>query len=189
MAEQVSEDAVLTAATRELTIASPAVTVYACTSGSFVHGLAGEERCRQAMLAGGAKRALTTSGALVEALSALAIKRIAVATPYDASTTTRLIEFLDEAGFATTSCAFLGLKGDIFRVNPGTVCRLVRAADCADAEAIFMSCTNLWSREVISALEHELGKPVLSANQVTVWAALKATGVKVELAGQHLFAV
>lgn len=189
MAEQISEDAVLTAAARELSIANPAVTVYACTSGSFVHGLSGEERCRQAILAGGAKQALTTSGTLVKALTALAIKRIAVATPYDASTTTRLIEFLDEAGFVTTSCAFLGLKSDIFRVSPSTVCRLVRAADCGDAEAIFISCTNLWTREVIAALERELGKPVLSANQVTIWAALKAAGVKVELPDQHLFAV
>jgi maleate isomerase len=189
MAEQVSEDEVLTAAARELTIANPAVTVFACTSGSFVHGLAGERRCRQAILAGGARRALTTSGALVEALTALAIKHIAVVTPYDAPTTSRLIEFLDEAGFGTTSCAFLGLKDDIFRVSSSTVDRLVRAADSGDAEAIFISCTNLSTREVISALEHDLGKAVLSANEVTIWAALKAAGIKVEGAGQRLFAV
>jgi maleate isomerase len=132
---------------------------------------------------------MTTSGALVEALTALAIRRIAVATPYDAATTTRLIEFLEEAGFGTMSCAFLGLKSDIFRVDPSTVYRLVSAADCGDAEAIFISCTNLRTREVIGALEHELGKVVLSANQVTIWAALKAAGVKVKLPGQHLFAV
>src|SRR5947209_7538572 len=141
MAELISEDAVLTAATRELIIADPAVTVYACTSGSFVNGLAGEEQCRGAILTGGARKALTTSGVLLEALTALAIRRISVATPYDASTTMRLIEFLDEAGFGTTSCAFLGLKGDIFRVKPETVCRLVRAADSEDADAIFISCT------------------------------------------------
>lgn len=189
MAEQVSEDEVLTAAAQALAIANPAVTVFACTSGSFVHGLAGEQRCRQALLAGGARRALTTSGALVEALTALAIRRIAVATPYDASTTTRFIEFLEEAGFGITSCAFLGLKADIFRVNPATVYRLVRAVDSGDAEAIFISCTNLWTREVISALEHELGKAVLSANQVTIWAALRAANIKVEVPGQRLFAI
>ena len=189
MAEQVSEAEVLTAAAQALTIANPAVTVFACTSGSFVHGPAGEERCRQAILAGGARRALTTSGALVEALTALGSRRIAVVTPYDTSTTTRLIEFLDEAGFETTSCAFLGLKGDIFRVNPSTVYRLVKAADSQDAEAIFISCTNLRTREAISVLEHELGKAVLSANQVTIWAALKAVGVKVEVPGQRLFTI
>lgn len=188
MAEQVSEDEVLTAATRELSIANPAVVAFACTSGSFVHGLAGERRCRQAILAGGARQALTTSGALVEALTALAIKRIAVATPYDAPTTSRLIEFLDEAGFRTTSCAFLGLKDDIYRVSSSTVERLIRAADGVDAEAIFISCTNLWTREVISALEHDLNKAVLSANQVTVWAALKSAGIKVEVSDQRLFA-
>jgi maleate isomerase len=189
MAEQVSEAEVLTAAAQALTIANPAVTVFACTSGSFVHGLAGEQRCRQAILAGGARQALTTSGALLEALTALAIKHLAVVTPYDASTTMRLIEFLEEAGFEITSCAFLGLKGSIFRVTPATVYRLVRAVDRRDAEAIFISCTNLWTREVLSALEHELGKAVLSANQVTIWAALKAVDVKVEVPGQRLFTV
>lgn len=188
MAEQVSEDEVLTAAARELATADPAVVAFACTSGSFVHGLAGERRCRQAILAGGARRALTTSGALVEALTALAIKRVAVVTPYDAPTTSRLIEFLDEAGFGTTSCAFLGLKDGIYRVSSSTVDRLVRAADGVDAEAIFISCTNLWTREVISALEHDLNKAVLSANQVTVWAALKSAGIKVKVSGQRLFA-
>ncbi|MBO0792032.1 MAG: hypothetical protein J2P36_13945 [Ktedonobacteraceae bacterium] len=189
MAARVSEDEVLAAAARELVIANPAVTAFACTSGSYVHGLVGEERCRQAILAGGAQQALTTSGALLEALTALAARRIAVATPYNASTTTRLVDFLGEAGFGVVSCAFLGLESDIFRLTPDTVNRLVRAADCADAEAIFISCTNLRTREVISTLEHELGKTVISANQVTVWSALKAANISVDLPDQRLFAI
>src|SRR5438270_12834891 len=52
MAEQVSEDEVLTTAAQALTIANPAVTVFACTSRSFVHGLSGESLRRQSILAG-----------------------------------------------------------------------------------------------------------------------------------------
>src|SRR3981189_1939816 len=47
LAHRLSDDAVLAAATRELLVAQPAVTVFACTSGSFVDGLAGELRCRK----------------------------------------------------------------------------------------------------------------------------------------------
>jgi maleate isomerase len=54
--------------------------------------------------------------------------------------------------------------------------RLVREADCSDAEAVFVSCTNLATYDVIAPLEAELGKPVLTANQVTMWAMLEAIG-------------
>src|SRR3982074_2375961 len=114
LAHRLSEDEVLAAATRELLIAQPAVTVFACTSGSFVDGLAGELRCRKVMEQAGAQKALTTSGALLEALGARGVGRVGVATPYDASTTGRLVSFLSEAKIRTVSSACLGLTGDIF---------------------------------------------------------------------------
>ena len=49
-----------------------------------------------------------------------------------------------------------------------------RGGDPADAEAIFVSCTNLATYDVIAPLEAELGKPVITANQVTMWAMLEA---------------
>src|SRR3982074_2990550 len=64
LAHRLSEDEVLAAATRELLIAQPAVTVFACTSGSFVGGLAGELRCREAMGGGAAREGPTISGGL-----------------------------------------------------------------------------------------------------------------------------
>jgi maleate isomerase len=176
LAHLLSDDAILAAATRELVIAQPAVTMFACTSGSFVDGLAGELRCREVMEQAGARKALTTSGALLEALRALGVERIGVATPYDAPTTERLVGFLSEAKIRTVSSACLGLTGDIFRVGPNSVRTLIRAADHPEAEAIFVSCTNLWTLDVLEQMTQALGKPVLSANQVTMWAALHAVG-------------
>jgi maleate isomerase len=124
----------------------------------------------------GARKALTTSGALLEALRALGVERIGVATPYDAPTTERLVGFLSEAKIRTVSSACLGLTGDIFRVGPNSVRTLIRAADHPEAEAIFVSCTNLWTLDVLEQMTQALGKPVLSANQVTMWAALHAVG-------------
>jgi maleate isomerase len=173
-AAAVSDIAVVAQATRELSIAVPEVTVYACTSGSFVGGLAGEARLVAAMEEAGARRALTTSGALLEALEALGARRVAIGTPYDAEVTTRLSEFLAEAGYETTSNAFLGLTGDIFRVSHKSVRRLAVAADRPEADAVFLSCTNLRTFGILAEIEHELGKPVLSANQVTMWASLRA---------------
>ncbi|MGH3088432.1 MAG: maleate cis-trans isomerase family protein [Rubrobacteraceae bacterium] len=173
----ISQAAVIMRAVRDLAIASPEVIAYACASGSFVEGLAGEARLRAAMEEAGAKRAVTTSGALLEALQALDAKRVAVGTPYDGEVTERLSRFLAEAGRDTVSNAFLGLTGDIFRVSADSVRALAIAVDRPEADAVFLSCTNLRTFRVLPELEKELGKPVLSANQVTMWAALRAAGL------------
>ena len=176
MAEALNDFDALAAGCRDVAIAEPAVTAYLCTSASFVGGLAGEARLRAAMERGGARRALTTSGALLEALEALGARRVAVATPYDAALTDRLVAFLGQAGVATTGVGYLGLGEDIWRVTGDSVRELVRATPRAGADAVFLSCTNLPTYDVIPALEDELRLPVLSANLVTMWAALRHLG-------------
>lgn len=176
-ASALNDAAIVARATRDLDIAAPKVTAYACTSGSFVGGLAGEARLRAAMEEAGARHAITTSGALLRALEALEARRIAIGTPYDAEVTTKLSEFLAEAGYETTSNAYLGLTGDIFRVSHTSVRDLAIAADLPEADTVFLSCTNLRTFGVLAEIEQEIGKPVLSANQVTMWAALKDAGV------------
>ena len=39
-----------------------------------------------------------------------------------------------------------------------------------------LACTNWKTMDVIERLERELGKPVLSTTQVTIWTALRAIG-------------
>nr|WP_257908400.1 hypothetical protein [Janibacter limosus] len=54
---------------------------------------------------------------------------------------------------------------------------LVCAADDPASEALFVSCTNLPTYDIIDPLERDLGKPVLTANQLTVWACLARMGL------------
>lgn len=163
-------------ATRDVLTPEPAVVAYACTSGSFVDGRLGEQVLRRTMLDAGAPAACTTSGALVDALAVLGVGRIAIATPYVEPVTRRLVEFLAESGVRTVSCEGLGLLGNIWRVTYAQVVEIVQAADTDDAEALFISCTNVPTYDLIEPLEQALGKPVLTANQVTMWAALRAMG-------------
>jgi maleate isomerase len=67
LAEELSDEDVIGAAARDLSVAWPAATVYLCTSASFVDGVVGEERLRAVMEAHGAVRAVTTSGAAAAA--------------------------------------------------------------------------------------------------------------------------
>jgi maleate isomerase len=163
-------------ATRDVLTPQPGVVVYACTSGSFVDGAAGEAVLRRTMLDAGAPLACTTSGALVDALATLGVSRISVATPYIEPVTMRLVGFLAEHGVRTVGCEGLGLLGNIWRVSHQQVVDIVTAADNDDAEALFISCTNLPTFDLVESLEASLGKPVITANQVTMWAALRAIG-------------
>ncbi|MFC4949717.1 Asp/Glu racemase [Pseudonocardia sp. GCM10023141] len=163
-------------ATRDVLTPEPGAVAYACTSGSFVEGAIGEMVLRRTMLDMGAPAACTTSGALIDALRLLGISRVAVATPYIPAVTRRLVSYLAEHGVRTTACQGLGLLGQIWRVSYAEIVEIVRAADNDDAEALFISCTNLPTYDIIAPLEAALGKPVLTANQVTMWAALRAMG-------------
>ena len=81
------------------------------------------------------------------------------------------------------------MGADIWRVSADTVLELARAVPLDRAEALFLSCTNLPTYEVIPSLESELGIPVLSANLVTMWAALRHLGNLPEGRPERLFAV
>lgn len=176
MVAAISEVGLVAGGTRDLLTTGCGVVAYACASGSFVRGMAGERRLVEAMRNAGAPAAVTTSGALLAALASLDVRRVAVATPYHPSLTARLDDFLAEAGLDLVGSAHLGLSGDIWKVAGETVADLVRRADAPTAEAVFVSCTNLATYDLVAGLEQELGKPVVTANQATVWAGLRAIG-------------
>ncbi|MEJ3656790.1 Asp/Glu racemase [Actinomycetes bacterium KLBMP 9759] len=176
MAVAIGDRRAVRRATLDVLTPEPAVVVYACTSGSFVGGATGEMVLRRTMLDAGAPAACTTSGALIDALALLGVNRLAIATPYVDSVTSRLVGYLAEHRVRTVSSEGLGLLGNIWRVTYAEVINIVRAADTDDAEALFISCTNLPTYDLIEPLEAALGKPVLTANQVTMWAALRAMG-------------
>jgi maleate isomerase len=176
MAVACGDKKALRRATRDVLTPEPEVVAYACTSGSFVRGVRGEATLRRTMEGAGAPAACTTSGALVDAITQLGIGRVAIATPYIEPVTKRLVGFLREHAVQTVSCAGLGLLGKIWRVTYAEVVEIVKAADSDEADALFISCTNLPTYDLIAPLEAALGKPVLTANQVTMWAALRAIG-------------
>jgi maleate isomerase len=159
-------------ATRALNALKPAATLYACSSGSFIRGVAGEQRLREGMLQAGARRAVTTSGAMLEAFQAAGARKIAVATPYTERLTMALVHFIEEAGYEVVSAHYLGLSHDIGRVSRGTVADLIREASRPDADAVFLSCTALRTYGILAQLEDEIDLPVFTSNQVSFWAGL-----------------
>lgn len=156
---------------------APDVVAFACTSGSFLDGPAGlaDQLALIRRIAGCA--VVATSAAMIEALRCLGIGRIALATPYLDVINQAEQRFFEANGIGVAAVRGLGLSGGAIReVMPDQVVALARSADAPDAEALFISCTDLRALETVAALEAALGKPVLTSNQVTLWGILRALG-------------
>lgn len=177
LCRDLNNHAEIAAAVRAVSSIGPKAFGYACASGSFVYGLAGAVEISKCMLANGAQHAVTTSEALIRALDLMNVGTLSVATPYTAALTGLLCDFLAESGRTVAAQAGLGRDHEIWTIPYAVTADLIRAADHPDAEAIFVSCTNLWTYDILGDLEAELGKPILSANQVTAWATLWDAGV------------
>ena len=177
MLEQVSDHKVVARGVRDVLAGDPEAVTYLCTSGSFLGGIAGERQLRRVIEQAGAPAAITPSGSLIDALRALDIARVAVATPYTETVTARLVAYLGEADVDVVGAAQLGMVDRIAALRYHEVAELVRAAVTPAAEAIFVSCTNVPCFDAIGPLERELGIPVLTANQVAIWGALNAIGL------------
>ncbi len=51
------------------------------------------------------------------------------------------------------------------------------AADREEAEALVISCTDYRALEAVSALEGQLGKPVVTSNSALMYVCLKRLGI------------
>jgi maleate isomerase len=182
----VSDQETVVRCTKDLLVVEPAAVAYGCTSGSFIRGLAGEAALVAGMVEAGAPRAVTTSGAVIAAVHALGIQKVAVVTPYDEAVGAKLRAYLNEAGVEVAAQNDMGLTGRIWTVPNEVTADLARRTARGGGDAVLLSCTNLRTYDLIASLEQELGVPVLSANQVTMWAVLAAAGVAAVGPGQSL---
>lgn len=176
----------LGAAAQRLATAEVDVIAYGCTSGSIICPM---PQLLDSMSVHTKTPAVATAGAVVAALNALGVKKIAVGTPYVDFVNESEDVFLRDYGFEITSIQGLQLgetqeeRRGIGRVPPQQVYRLARMIDRPDAEAIFISCTNLATFDVIEQIEQDLGKPVVISNQACFWACMRLMGLPDRIEG------
>jgi maleate isomerase len=61
-------------------------------------------------------------------------------------------------------------------LDPQTAYDVGRRVDRSEADAVMLACGNWSAFAIIDRLERDLGKPVLTTNQVSLWHALKIIG-------------
>ena len=167
----------LLAGAEELRPHNVEVCLWACTSASFAFGVAGAQRQAQDLVDALGVPASSTSLAFLSASKALGLKRVAVAATYPEELSNAFRAFLESGGIEVVHMGCLGVwTGDeVALIEREAVLRFACANDHPDAEAVLIPDTALHTVDFLPELEAEVGKTVLTANQVTMWEALRLT--------------
>ncbi len=129
--------------------------------------------------------ATTTSTAATAALRELGVRRLAVLSPHVDELNERLRAYLEASGFAVVNMVGLNQRGDIESIEPAATRDLVTSrVDTPAADAIFISCTGLRTASIIDELEQSLAKPVVTANQATLWRLAQLGGIPATTPGR-----
>lgn len=156
----------------------PDAVMWACTSGSFVFGPEGARDQVSAVATAAGVPASSTSIAFVDALRHLGIRRVAVAASYPEDVARHFAGFLTAGGVDVVAMGSHGIytAAEVGTLEPDQVVAMVAAADHRDAEAVLVPDTAMHTVAIVDKLEATIGKPVLTANQVTVWKGLELLG-------------
>ena len=157
------------------------VIVFAHTAGSMVQGPEYDAQLLTMMESTVGCPAVTTASAAVAALTRTGVKRLALLTPYPEQMTLMEQEFLEMTvpGLKVVSHRSLSVASGlaIGDLEPAVAYREARNIDTGQADALFLSGTNWRTVDVVQKMESDLGIPVFTANQVTMWAALAKLGI------------
>ena len=128
---------------------------------------------------------ITTCLSAVIALRALAAGRLAIVNPpwIEPAVTERAKAYFSAAGFAVALAGTLNMPRNPADAQPGRIYEWARAHVPADVDAIFFGGNGCRAVGAIEAIEQDLGKPVLTANQVLVWHGLRLSRVNVKVEG------
>jgi maleate isomerase len=175
---------------------NPDVIIVGCTSGSFAGGFGYDQKLSAEIFRLTGVKAITTSTAVIEALKLLKIRKVAVATPYIDEVNDKEKEFIEANGIAVTRIQGLGYSKAMKQypladkpvsliglLDPAVAYKLAMDVNSAEAEGIFISCTNFRTIEIIAALEKNAGKPVVSSNQAAMAIGLRSIGVREPVCG------
>ena len=150
---------------------------YGCTSASAQIGSA---RVAELIKQGVSTPHVTDpAAALIAACKTLGVTRIGMVSPYIASISDQLRAVISNAGIAITRFGSFNepIEGNVVRITAQSLRdAATTVAEDPGCQAVFLSCTNLRTLDVIEEIERAIGKPVLSSNQVLAWHMLRLSG-------------
>lgn len=155
----------------ELSDAGVDAVLYACLVAVMAQGAGEHDQVEEAVAAhlgerGRAVEVTSSAGALVEALRALSVRRIALVTPYMRPLAEQVVGYLEAEKFEVSSWLALEVadNGQVACIPGQDVMAAARSLDLSGAEALVISaCVQMPSLPLVQEAEQEFGIPVLSA--------------------------
>ena len=160
--------------------------VFGYTTSSYLLGADADAavRARLEGRAGGIPVVLPVPSA-AQAFRALGAKRVALIHPpwFSEEVNGKGMEYFRNQGFDVLRCTRMAPARSFTEVRPVEVYDWVRANTPDNAQAVFIGGNGLRAVGAIDALETALSKPVLTANQVALWAALRVSKAVAKISG------
>ncbi len=150
--------------------------VYGCTSGTIAAGY--DSIKKKIELAKPEVKVTTPSTAATNALKKMNISKVSIFTPYSKKLNDEVVDYFKKENFIVTSNSYFDIlnDADIAKIDPDYLYDVISKMNLGDAEAVFLSCTNLPALSILDKLEKKLNKVVLSSNQVLIWDTLQNVG-------------
>ena len=165
---------------KDLTDARVDLIAYGCTSATLSDGPEFDAAFCQKLTEMTGRPAVTTAGALVEAIQHIGALRVAFTSPYVKMLSREAVEYLTKSGIDVIKEVSFDQELSSLEQNaltPQDAYDMALKADHTDAQAIVISCTDYRALEAVPAIEQALGKPVITSNQALMFASLKRLDV------------
>ena len=159
--------------------------VYGCTAPTFYRGVGWDQEVIKLIEKKTDIPAITTSTAMVVGLKEMGVKRVCVISPYIEEVEEKLLSFLVGNGFMVAKSSSFKVRDglEMARIPGFAVYRMVRESFRQDVEGVFIAVTALSCLDIVEQLEKDLGKPVVTANQASMWLALRKLGLPDRIEG------
>lgn len=160
--------------------------MWACTSGSFAWGWEGADTQIKQLESIAGVPASSTSFAFVAAAKHLGLKKVSVAATYPENLAILFKQFLAKADIEVVQFASKGIftASEVgSTMGKDEVLSFARSNDTANADAILIPDTAMHTVAWIDEIEAEIGKPILTANQVSAWYGIQLAGGSAHVSG------
>ncbi len=126
-----------------------------------------------------------TANAAAAALRRIGVERVAIVHPpwFDTELSSLGTAYFESLGFEVVMSASAELPSEQRLIEPAPLFEWVRANTPDAAEGVFIGGNGFRSVGVIEALEADLGRPVVTANQALLWSLLSLAGSEAVVGG------
>lgn len=117
--------------------------------------------------------------AAIRAFKALEAKKVGVLLPYSEEVSALVVDKFVEYAIPVASVAIFDETADeaVSRIDADSVVAAVEKLAAAGADAVFVSCTNTRTLDVIARAEKATGVPVVSSNSAMAWDMMRLAGM------------